>query len=280
MKRALVIQEEVNQVSVISDLASVFEGIASIRIARIKDKVVASKEFFAELWQIYTQLRKDTEPQMLPGKGKYKDKNIFVVITSEGGLSGDIDSKIIDRVKQEYDPAITEVLVLGSHGAILLSQAGIPIIGGYRLPDSDAAIDTSGIIAQVSEYHSAAVFYQTYESLGVQAVSKIDLVSAVRAQGQGTHSGEEVISSRDYIFEPSLEEIITYMESVVVGLTVGQAILESRLAQYASRFNAMSLAKRRAHDLGGDLLLSYRRAKRAESDDRLKETMIALKGLS
>ena len=61
-----------------------FEGIASIRIARIKDKVVASKQFFAESWQIYTQLRQDTPSQVLPAKGKHKDKSIFVAYYIRG----------------------------------------------------------------------------------------------------------------------------------------------------------------------------------------------------
>jgi F-type H+-transporting ATPase subunit gamma len=278
MKRALRIHEEVEGVEVISDLTSVLEGIASIRIARIKDKVVASKEFFGELWHIYTQLRQDPTQSLLLNS-KRSAKHALVAITSEGGLSGDIDTKIVRQVMQEYKAGTTEVIVLGSHGATLLAQAGIPLASGYRLPDTDAMIDSSVVIAQLANYSSAQVFYQTYESLGVQAVSRIDLISAVRAQGEVTQPGEEVISSEDYIFEPSLAEIIVYMESVVVSLTLGQAILESRLAQYASRFNAMSQAKLRAKDLRDDLLLEFRRAKRAESDTRLKETLVALKSL-
>lgn len=281
MKRALVIQEEVGQIDVIKDLTSVFEGIASVRIAHIKDKVVSSKAFFNELWQIYTQLRADPTERMLGqrNRGTHSDKNVLVVVTSEGGLSGDIDSKIISRVQKDYDAKTTEVIVLGSHGATLLAQARIRAVKGYRLPDTDQAPDVGTIIADIMQYRTAAIYYQTYESLGVQSVGRIDLISAVKALGEGSEAGTETISSQDYIFEPSLDEIIEYMESVVLGVTLGQAILESRLAQHASRFNAMSSAKQRAKDMSFDLMLDYRRAKRSESDERLKEVITSLRRL-
>lgn len=281
MKRALNIQTDVAQIGTIQDLTTVFEGIASLRLAKIKDKVVSSKAFFAELWQIYTQLRADPAQQLVSMKPTVSKiaKDVFVVITSEGGLSGDIDNKIVARVKADYKAKTTDVIVLGSHGAILLAQAKVPIIKGYRLPDADVAPDVRTIISDVSAYRNAAVYYQTYVSLGVQEVARIDLISAVKALAGNSDTGGEVISSRDYIFEPSLNEIVDYMESVVLGVTLGQAILESHLAQFASRFNAMTVAKQRAKELRNDLMLDFRRAKRAESDERLKEVMVSLNGL-
>ncbi len=277
MKRALVIQNEVHQIGMIGDLTNVFEGIASLRIARIRDKVISSKVFFAELWHIYTQLRADPAQRLVGSSSRSAVKDLFIVITSEGGLSGDIDSKIIERVKQDYDPKTIDCIVLGSHGAILLAEMGIPIVKGYHLPESDTALEVRTIIEALSNYRNAAVYYQTYVSLGVQEVARIDLISAVKALGSDIKNTTEIISSRDYIFEPSLMEVINYMESVVLGVTLGQVILESHLAQYASRFNAMSLAKQRALDYKNELMLDYRRAKRAETDERLKEVMVSLR---
>ncbi len=272
MRRSLSVATEVQQIGVVGDLASAFEGIASLHVARIRDRVISSKAFFAELWQIYTQLRTDTHERFAGSLASHdsKAKNVLMLVTSEGGLSGDIDDRIVRQVVKGYNPAETEIMVLGSHGAILLAQAGVKATKGFRLPDTDTALDVGPIIAELTNYRSAKVFYQTYESLGRQAVGEIDLISAARAIGNDIAAGE-VISSKDYIFEPSLYEIAQYMESVVLGLTLSQVILESRLAQYASRFNAMSLAKQRAKDLKSDLTLELRRAKRSESDERLKE---------
>ena len=60
-------------------------------------------------------------------------------------------------------------------------------------------------------------------------------------------------------------------------LALSQTILESSLAQAASRFNAMAVAKKRAGELVGDYMLEFHRAKRSESDRRMREVMISIK---
>ncbi len=95
-RQANSIKREAGQVGTISDLTGIFESIASMRISKIKDKVTSSQAFFAELWQIYTQLRVDPGSRLTGKNGPKRAKpNVYLVLTSEGGLSGDIDSRIV-----------------------------------------------------------------------------------------------------------------------------------------------------------------------------------------
>src|SRR5206468_10394686 len=109
---------------------------------------------------------------------------------------------------------------------------------------------------------------------------RIDLLGQVRALGTGTETAaSEVISAREYLFEPSVDDVVRYLESVMMEIALSQVILESRLAQYASRFTAMSAAKKRAKELQLELIMSYNRAKRGEADDRIKEIVNAMNAL-
>jgi F0F1-type ATP synthase gamma subunit len=67
------------------------------------------------------------------------------------------------------------------------------------------------------------------------------------------------------------------MEATMMTLAFAQTILESSLAQDASRFNAMAVAKKRAGELVTMYKMEYHRAKRSESDRRLREVMVSLK---
>jgi F0F1-type ATP synthase gamma subunit len=60
-------------------------------------------------------------------------------------------------------------------------------------------------------------------------------------------------------------------------ITLSEVILESKLAQYASRFRAMSAAKERAQETFGDVSMLFNRAKRHEKDERLKEVLNGLR---
>lgn len=275
MRRAINIAGDLAQIHTVEDLTEVFESIASIRISKIRNRVVDSKAFFAELWQTYSGLRIDPSQRLNATKSRaQKGKNVYVVVTSEGSLSGAIDEEIVNTMLVDYGvaaPGTTDVIVLGSHGQTQLKQRTIPIAKAFPMPASDVNFSVSDIIQTLSQYDRIAVFYQTYESLRVQKVVRIELQAAVKSLGEDVEGNAEVVSSRDYIFEPSIDEIADYLESVMMGVALIQVVMESKLAQYAARFNAMSSAKRRASDLVTDYNLQYHRAKRAEGDERLKE---------
>lgn len=279
MRRALSIQTHVNEISAIQDLTSVFESIASLRISQIKDKVTQSTAFFQELWQMYTQLRVDPKTRLTKRRAHVeKDRNAIIVITSEGGLSGDIDQFIIERMlKDRAELKGADILSVGGHGAVLLGQRGVKVAKRFKLPEGDT-VDVSEIIEEVHKYPQTTVYYEQYESLVKQSVERIELVNAVEELSQKKGTEVETISSQDYVFEPSIDIVVDFMESIMMEIALSQTILESRLAQYASRFKAMGAANEKAWDMKRSLNLDYHRAKRAESDERLKEISQSRRG--
>src|SRR5206468_4687906 len=120
---SLGIQKEAGQVGTVTELTGIFESIASMRIGKIKDRVTKSQLFFAELWKIYTQLRVDPLERLTGKNGPKRDKpNVFLALTSEGGLSGDIDQRIVQTVIDSLDPKTTDLIVIGAHGATQFVQ--------------------------------------------------------------------------------------------------------------------------------------------------------------
>lgn len=265
------------------ELTSAFEGIASAHIAQIREQVLMSQQYFGDLWRIYSQLRidglfrfgreeKDSQPTL--------KKELMILITSEGSFSGDIDQRLVNKVIKIYDSAKYDLLIIGHHGAILLSQKGIPFIRSFRMPEKDLNINTMPIVAEVQKYASAAVYYQRYNSLMSQSIENIHLSRVVQEMGNTVAAGEEVINEETYIFEPNAYAVVGHLERSMMQISLSQVILESKLAQYASRFKAMSIAKDRAQETLGDVTLSYNRAKRHEKDERLKQVLNGLRKVS
>lgn len=279
MKRPAEIEKEQMAMETLAELTSVFEGIASMRIAQIKNQVMQATQFFDELWHIYSQLRVSA----IFGFGRQNqeieviDKELYIIITAEGGFSGDIDLKLVQLMLQSYNPEKNEVIVIGHHGAIQLAQRGVSYKKYFKLPTKDQNINVLPIIREVQKYKSTIVYYQEYVSLMVQDVKRIELSSAVQKNGQHTDEPDEIISESNYIFEPSTYDVVDHLESSMMNIAIGQLILNSKLAQYASRFRAMSASNTRANEAKGDLKLDFNRAKRAIKDERLKEIINGMK---
>lgn len=261
------------------ELTSAFEGIASMRIAQIKNQVLQSTKFFDELWAIYSQLRVDS--LFTFGRDQSQttliQKELYIIITAEGGFSGDIDQKLVRMMMETYKPELNDIIVIGHHGAMQLAQQGVSYKKYFKLPNKDKNINVTPIINEVQKYASTKMFYQEYVSLMVQDVKRIELSSAVREKGSYSEHPEDVISEDTYIFEPSTYAVAAHLERSMMQIAVSQLILNSKLAQYASRFRAMTGSHQRADESRQELHMDFNRARRAIKDARLKEIINGMK---
>lgn len=278
MRRPQEIARDEAVMGTLVELTGAFEGIASMRISQIKNQVLQSTRFFNELWHIYSQLSVDEVFSFGREKGeKTVDKDLYIIITAEGGFSGDIDQKLIDLMIKDHDQNDADIIVIGHHGAMQLAQRGVIYQKYFKLPVRDRNINVSPIVKEVQRYRSTRVYYQEYVSLMVQDVKRIDLSNAVHERGRAGSKPEELINEQNYIFEPSTYAVAAHLERSMVQIAISQLILESKLAQYASRFRAMSVSRQAADESKGQLHLDFNRARRALKDERLKEVINGLK---
>ncbi|MDQ3158888.1 MAG: F0F1 ATP synthase subunit gamma [bacterium] len=274
MDQATEITERKKAMETLVGLTNVFESIASLKITEVKSQVLQSKIFFAELWNIYKQIRVSEKfgANRAPLVNAI-NKDLIIIVTAEGGFSGDIDEKLINLMIQEYQPNQQDIIVIGHHGAIQLVNQGIKFKKYYKLPQKDRDINVGPIIAEVSRYRTTKVYYQTYVSLLIQDVKRIELGSVVQEESKKVKTEGEVISERTYIFEPTPFAVIDHLEKSMLYIALEQVILESKLAHYASRFRAMSGAHERAEQTLTTLRTQLNAAKRATKDRRQKEIL-------
>ena len=281
MRRPLEIKAEEKSVRSVVSLTSALESLSSMQIAKTKNKVLISNQFFDEVWNIYKQIRVDVlfnfgrAPEETP-----IDKELLILITAKGGLSGDIDQRLIRKVVEHYDETKNDVLVIGHHGALKLKQAHIDSTYYFDLPEKDS-INVDPLMDIIRKYAKSRIYYQNYISLSQQEIKDVDLSEVVSSKGRVADldaiNADEVVSEKTYIFEPSSYQVAAYLENSILRLTISQFIYDSRLAQVASRFKAMSAAKERSIDNANTLHTEYNRSKRNQVDTRLKESLAGLK---
>ncbi len=279
MRRPAEIAREEASMATLVELTSVFEGIASMRIAQTKSQVLQSTRFFNDLWKIYSQLRVDS--MFTFGRSQDTagaiDKELYVIITAEGGFSGDIDQKLVQLMLKDYSPEANEIICIGHHGAMQLAQRGVSYKKYFKLPKKDQNINVTPIIREVQQYKSTKMFYQEYVSLMVQDVKRIELSSAIKERADISDNPDEIISEDNYIFEPSTYAVAAHLERSMMQIAISQLILESKLAQYASRFRAMTASHQRADESKNELHMDFNRARRGIKDERLKEIINGMK---
>lgn len=272
------IGQERDALATVAELTSAFEGIASMHIMQIKDQVLKSQVFFADLWGIYSQIRVSEKFHF--GRGgnvATNPKELIILVTAEGSFSGDLDRKVVDAVLQTYNPKEHDILVVGTHGALQLQQTKIPFTRSFKLPVTDHYINVMPLASEVQKYASTIVFYPSYISLTRQEVKVIKMSASVAERGKGVIESPEIISETTYIFEPSTYAVVDHLERTMLIIMLGEIILESKLAQYASRFRAMNTAKDKANDSYLEATTDYNHTRRIIKDERAKEILSGLR---
>ena len=280
MRRPLEIKADEVAIKSVVSLTSALESLSSMQIAKTKNRVLISNQFFDEVWKIYKQIRVDVLFNFGRSEGeKPIDKELLILITATAGLSGDIDQRLIRKFQEHYDESKHDVLVIGRHGAVKLKQAYVSYDYYFDLPEGDY-INVDPLMDITRKYARSRIFYQNYISLGQQTIEDVDLSEVVSSKGRVADIntvGDDVVSEKTYIFEPSSYAVAAYLENSILRLTISQFIYNSRLAQVASRFKAMSAAKERSLETAGELRVELNRARRNQVDTRLKESLAGLK---
>ena len=282
MRRPLEIQSEEISMNTLVTLTSAFESLSSLQIAKTKNKVLISNQFFEEVWNIYKQVRMD----VMFNFGRREDekpvnKELLIIITAAGGLSGDIDQRLIKKLMLRYDEDKNDILVIGHHGASQLEQIRVKYSYYFDLPKNDY-INVDPLMDIIKKYKNSRIYYQDYVSLSRQNIKDVDLSEVVSSKGRVVDlatASDNLITEKNYIFEPNPYSVAAYLETSILRLTIAQFIYDSRLAQVASRFKAMTAAKERSIDEASSLHTEFSRAKRAVIDARLKESFAGLKKL-
>lgn len=276
------LKDELQTVQVIEDLTEVFQNTASVKIRTIRQQVLSSKMFYNDLWEIYQQLR--TETRITLRDAASNTKELFLFIASPAGLTGQNDEQIMADLKAHYHADRQDIVVIGSHGAQLLKQHGIKPIRAFEVPDITKSFTVGPIVDLIRTYESATAYYDAYISLTTQQAAKrqflLEAQQLTAEEKAMIETGEaEIIASGNYIFEPSLEVAILTLEQTMLNTTVTQLLLESRLAQLASRFTNMTLAHERAVKQRKHTFLEFLSSKRTERDELTRQITIAARGL-
>ncbi len=93
------------------------------------------------------------------------------------------------------------------------------------------------ITKALTDYTNVIIFYAKFETMATQKVTSLDVL------GEGKPITDQPVKTIEYLFEPSLEKIVSYFEGEIFAGIIQQAVTESDLARYASRITTLDIAR-------------------------------------
>jgi len=257
MAQKNIILEELEALNSLKDLAQSYEEIAVIRMQKIKDTVLKTRDFLSDLSDVYVDLKASylREVKELLAKRKQGDKTILPIIqkngktllvylSSNGRLYGSVTQKtfrlfIHDLKKPEYESA--DLLIIGNAGKEMYESSGTGKAFQYfELPDTNVNMNQiKGLMKKFLPYEKVYIYYGKFGNV----VSQNPLATSISGNEIFERETTMQLAREDrFIFEPNLEKMLHFFETQVMANLFGQTLLENQLARHASRVNAMEEA--------------------------------------
>ena len=248
--------EDLEALNTIKNLAESYEEVAVVKMQKIKDSVLKTRDYLADLSDVFVDLkasynreiqdliakRKKGDTTILPNLQK-NGKTLMVYLASNGRLYGAVTQKtfrlfISDLRKPES--ANVEVAIIGSAGKEMFEASGANRPFKYfELPDTNVEMEHIKELMQLFiQYEKVHVYYGKFGNVVTQSPVGTSIT------GDDIFEAEVAETPREdrFIFEPTLEKILHFFETQIVANLFSQTLLENQLARHASRVNAMEEA--------------------------------------
>ena len=286
MATAREIRRRIRSVRNVAQITRAVQMVASSKMRRAQDRVVASRPYSDELMRLVARLAKQAgEEEDLPLMKVRPVKRVGVVVVSPdrglaGGLPGNINRRAAqltaDLRREENNPSLpVSFIAVGRRGRDFLTRTQQHILAEFtNLGDQPSQADVRAIARAVSdaylngEVDRVLLVYPKFVSTVVQTPTVIQLLPVEPPEEEDTNG-----ATPQYIYEPDATAIFAALLPRYIETLIYQPLLENVASFYSAQMVAMKNATDNATDLVEDLTLTYNKARQTAITTQILEVV-------
>lgn len=272
-----------------SKITSAMRMVSSAKLVKSEQAARDFQIYASKIRQITTDLLKSEltigsdNPMLVSRPVK---KTGYIVITSDKGLVGGYNSKILksvmDMITEYHADGDYEIISIGSVGSDFFKARGMNVAFELRgLADQPSFEQVRQIISQSVDMFVNEIFDELYvcynhhvnsltSQVRVQQMLPISDLVADEAAEEGV-TGFELEPNRHDILDQLLPQ---FTESLIYG-----AIIDAKAAEHAAGMTAMQTATDNAKNVINDLTIQYNRARQAAITQEITEIVAGANAL-
>ena len=280
------IRNRISSVTSTMKITSAIKMVSAAKLKKAQDAITAMKPYsekLNELMASFSDVISSSSISYLASERPVK-KVLIVAIASNRGFCGAFNSNIIKQAKtimsdQRFSSASFEFIVIGKKANDILSKTQTISQNSSDIFD-DLSYDSSSLIVDKiiedfadEKYDHVEMIYNSFKNAANQIIKSEQFLPIVN------NSSEDTL--QDYIFEPSMESIVSVLVPKSLKIQLFKALRDSFASEHGARMTAMHKATDNATELKDELVLTYNKARQAAITNEILEIVSgaeALKG--
>jgi len=266
------IRRRIRSVRNMQQITKAMKMVSAAKLRKAQQKLNAARPYAHQLQGVLGRLAQVQMDEVHPLlKKRPVQKVVYVVITSDRGLCGGYNSNLIRKTVGliAETPQEVKLVTVGRKGRDYFRRGKIEFLAEFVALGDDPSYNQAKEIAQkvvrLYEQGEADEVYLMYTEF-VSAINarptQVKLLPIEKPEGK---------QSKQYIFEPSPEEILANLLPKYVETQIFRSILEGKASEQGARMTAMSSATDNAKDMIDRLSLIMNRARQAAITKEISE---------
>lgn len=258
-------------------ITSAMKMVSAAKLKKAQDAIVQMRPYASKLTEIL-QKASSTLDSSENAYGEVRDGNRvhLVVISSNRGLCGGFNSSVVKMAKSYMaaHPGEYTIATVGKKAHDAFKNDSRKISSNTALWDEitfdgakqEAQTLMDGFIA--GEFDKVVILYNSFKNAAIQEPQAEQFLPIAMDEQSGT---EEVADTTEYIYEPSMQEILADLIPTSLKTQFFAALLDANASEHGARMTAMHKATDNAKALQGDLKLEYNKARQAAITNEILE---------
>ncbi len=263
MSKLSEIKKRIVGIGEIKGITNAMKLVAVVRLKKIEEKALSGRSYTQKIKDLLLIVQKEYAV-INRNSNKHNNTKGLIIITSQGGLCGGFNSRIIQKSEHFLKSHPCQLIVLGKKGIPYFKNKGHQVIKEYAKPKEKELTNVSQEISKniLSFYleNKWKEVYLIYYKFKIEILDTIFLVKLLPLVDNSKQKKSK-FSKNKFLFEPLPEEIIENLFTEYISSQIRQALLESSCSEELERIKAMDYAANNADKIVEEYTQQFNRAR-------------------
>ncbi len=284
------IKNQIWSVSNIQKITKALEIVSTVKLQKIKKNTENYRDFMLDfLWLVHVvsdkiNLFKDIKVE--------SDRRLIIVVSSDKGLCGSLNGKLLRHIFAKYNEAKNDVDVfcIGKKWFEFFVRAGFNVVGFIENKDDMQDVELDKVYHYLrtalkeNKYAKIKVYFNYFKNTITQIplrfkIFPLDQESFDRYVEDLWFTLDDVkksdIEQKELLLEPTVKEFSEELVNQLIEYMIHAAVLQNKTGEFSARMIAMKNAKDNSDEIIKQLKLWFNKARQAIITQEVSEIMSA-----
>jgi len=267
------------------------EAVSAVKMRKSQQRAIAGKAYASSAVRILERISQSQDAERLFRSANSGGKECFVVITSDKGLAGSLNSAVLKEASIALSRTQKEnvrIIAFGRKAHEFFLRGGYTVDKEYTNVSDEVSLTDMQEVKEIiskkfreGEYASVSVIYQNFVSTFEQRALRrqilpLDteaLAATVRDIAPRGSVPIDIEEGGDHVYtvEPSADEVMEALIPQLVQIMLYHALLENKASEHSARMVAMKNATDKAREIAKMLTIKFNKARQAEITAEVSE---------